>query len=179
MLICTWRILPIFLPSVILESKPSLCGVSCYQFSCSQVGGWAPSKKVDTNVCRPRGVEGSPIEKVDGSSSCYIVTTGDVVIIKATTDKVTISSVILSWLVQFTFNNTTVPCFQVEQLHKIQPTAWLSSRHQQSFSWNYKSLQVWSRAYNQKCLSDGKTHLNPASFIFHHSSFIFHPWTVC
>ena len=67
---------------------------------------------------------GSPIEKVDGGSSCYIVTTGDVVITitKATTDKVSISSVTVSGLVQFISDDTTCPRGGIEE-HKVQETA--------------------------------------------------------
>ena len=44
---------------------------------------------VDAIICRPGGVVGSQIEKADGISSCYIVTTGAPAIITiAATDNV-------------------------------------------------------------------------------------------
>ena len=65
----------------------------------------------------------SPIEKVDGVSSCYIVTTGDGVSTIATTDKIIISSVTPSGLVQFISDHTTCPCGGIEEFNKIQVTA--------------------------------------------------------
>ena len=61
----------------------------------------------------------SPSEKVDGISSCYIVTTGDEVTTSvATTDKVSISSVAISGLVQFTGDHRTCLIDRIEQLQQ-------------------------------------------------------------
>ena len=90
-----------------IQCKAILCGVSSYQFSCSVVVGRVTSQQVEAIIGRPGGVVGSLIDKIYICLGGNIVTTGEVVAtIIATTDQVTISSVIISWLIQFDIHHT-------------------------------------------------------------------------